>query len=1179
MRWGAKHGMLFLTLILLSISLVIVGSGLAIQEASESPKKEETHSIPKLDEVRALLKKKSFTEAETMAREILAEVEAEYGAESLQVAQVIDVLVESLVPKKKKARNEYRASRRQAGSKQNAEELRESWMRKKTQIEDESRSLAERTLAIRERLLGPEHPEVAKSLDNFVRLLEKMLDWAGVKPLLERALVLAEKAYGPNHIEVAKILHDLGFAQRLTSDHARARENYERALEIEEKALGPEHLDVAITLKEIGALLGETEQLAESKSYLERALAIREKNNDFESEEVLDILLELSEVVYKMGAYREVITLYKRFLPIFEKILGPDHPDIAAFLHSIGSLYMDEIGDYHKARVYIERALTRDEKIFGAESEEVASTLNTLAILYRLTGDYERARMVYERGLTIFEKIHGLESPRLRLFLLNLAGLYMEMNDIEHAEACVRRTMKIRQKHYGLNAPESIPLLNIRANLLIQSGDYDKAMELQQRALTILEKERGSDHRSLVNPLRTLAALFQSKGEGNKALTFIERAQTIREKSHGPEHLSMTWVLNDYALHLMWEGHEGRALKKALQAEEIARNRLRHFFKSASERQALAAVSPNARSRDICNSIVANSSAEIEGIASKVWDSVIRSRALVLDEMGIRHRTVAEIADPKISALVESLASARQHLADLMVRGPDPDAPTDEYVNLLNQAKIEKERAEQALSAASVTFREEIERGRAGLAEIKASLPPGIALVAFSHYNRYRPPPKNEGLEKEKNIEFRDHATVPSYLAFILQGLEAEPVVVPLGSAEEIEPLVFDWGQEVTRGTRTPGRSAKQAESAYRTAGEALRYKVWDPIAAHLKNARQVLVVPDGALHTVNFAALPTGFSEYLIENGPLIHYQSAERDLMLSGTSQLRGTGILAMGAPSFDETSLFASLSPEGEPEKGILAKAKSLLSFRGTRSGCGDFKSLKFAPLPATHKEIKEIVDIWKKGKERNSDVLKLMGHRASERDFKISAPGRQLLHIATHGFFLEGECPSVIVHPEKKRGSRWGGMGEPPVIAGENPLLLTGLALAGANNREAAGPEEEDGILTAEEVATLDLSGVNWVVLSACDTGLGKIRSGEGVFGLRRAFRIAGAQTLITSLWAVEDDAARKWMRTLYEKRFQKKQKTAESVRNASLEVLQERRRKNKSTHPFYWAGFVASGDWR
>jgi CHAT domain-containing protein len=145
--------------------------------------------------------------------------------------------------------------------------------------------------------------------------------------------------------------------------------------------------------------------------------------------------------------------------------------------------------------------------------------------------------------------------------------------------------------------------------------------------------------------------------------------------------------------------------------------------------------------------------------------------------------------------------------------------------------------------------------------------------------------------------------------------------------------------------------------------------------------------------------------------------------------------------------------------------------------------------------------------------------------------------------------------------------------------ENPLLLSGLALAGANRRAAAGVKDEDGILTAEEVIALNLEGVQWAVLSACDTGLGQTRAGEGVFGLRRAFQIAGARTLIMSLWSVSDEATTTWMRALYRARLEKQLNTAEAVRDASRSVLQVRRSKGLSTHPFYWAAFVAAGDWR
>ena len=220
---------------------------------------------------------------------------------------------------------------------------------------------------------------------------------------------------------------------------------------------------------------------------------------------------------------------------------------------------------------------------------------------------------------------------------------------------------------------------------------------------------------------------------------------------------------------------------------------------------------------------------------------------------------------------------------------------------------------------------------------------------------------------------------------------------------------------------------------------------------------------------------------------------------------------------------------------------------------------------------------------------------MGPAADERSFKELSPGRRVLHLATHGFFLGGDCVEGLDESRSVGGlvarkkvptakQRLSSGKAPPapkvdVASGETSLLLSGLALAGANHRAAAKGDEEDGILTAEEVASLNLSGVEWAVLSACDTGLGEIKAGEGVFGLRRAFQIAGAHTVIMSLWPVEDRAAGTWMRALYEGRLVRKLDTANAIREASLTVLHQRRARGQSTHPFYWAGFVASGDWR
>jgi CHAT domain-containing protein len=183
------------------------------------------------------------------------------------------------------------------------------------------------------------------------------------------------------------------------------------------------------------------------------------------------------------------------------------------------------------------------------------------------------------------------------------------------------------------------------------------------------------------------------------------------------------------------------------------------------------------------------------------------------------------------------------------------------------------------------------------------------------------------------------------------------------------------------------------------------------------------------------------------------------------------------------------------------------------------------------------------------------------------------------FATHGFFLGSDCATTAVATRGVGGLSTAASARSSAGTADNPLLLSGLALAGANRRAAAGPKDEDGILTAEEVTSLNLDGVEWAVLSACDTGLGVVKVGEGVFGLRRAFQVAGVHTVIMSLWSVEDQSARDWMRALYEGRLKKKLNTAQAVQQASLTVLRDRRAAKQSTHPFYWAGFAATGDWR
>jgi CHAT domain-containing protein/Tfp pilus assembly protein PilF len=1050
----------------------------------------------RLKELHAQLGAGEYVEVESAARAFLQEVEASKGNDSVEAAGVLDMLVMSL----------------SLGGKANGPAARE---------------FAQRAVQIKEKALGPDHPDVATSLNNLADLLRATGDYVGARSLYERALAIREMALGPDHLDVAISLNNLAILRFATSDYAEARPLFQRALAIDEKALGPDHPDVAIGLNNLAGLLRVTGDYAGARPLYERALVIQEMALPPYHPAVASSLANLAGLRDLTGDYAGARPLYERALAIREKALGPDHPDVALSLNNVAGL-RDVTGDYAGARPLYERALAIREKALGPDHPHVATSLNNLANVLYATGDHDGARLLYERALAIREKVLGPDHPDLAASLNKLA------------------------------------------NLLGDTGDYAGARPLYERALAIQRKAFGPDHPDVAQSLIGLAALEATLAE------------------------------------------TGGAIDHALEAERVGREHLRLTSRSLSERQALGYAAVRTSGLDLALTLAGHGLDPAS--RRRALDALIRSRALVLDEMAARQRAVSATDDPEVARRAGAVGAARTRLANLVVRGVGTQQP-EVYRRLLEQAREDKEKAEAALAEVSAPFARERLHGRVGLEEVTANLPPESALVAFVQYRQIDLAPKRLAQKSEQPVAARGKGgdaqaptaaaaakapnDVPSYLAFILRTGESEPQVVDLGGAAEIDALVTRWHEEAANGASREGRTRQQAEAAYEEAGASLRRKAWDPIATILGGATRVLVVPDSSLNLVNLGALPVDGGGYLIERGPLVHYVSAERDLVRPGEERV-GAGLLTVGEPAYDARSLFASLrkrtgggGPTSDGMPGPLANAEqptiqlaSAAPHGGRRSACGTFDSLRFEPLPASGTETREIVHLWERhetgvaapaavpsAKSDGGGVLELRGAAASETTVKQSAAGRRVLHLATHGFFLGGACASAL------RTTGAPANAQPRRALGENPLLLSGLALAGANQRAAAGEGEDDGILTAEEIASLDLSGVEWAVLAACESGVGDVLAGEGVFGLRRAFQVAGAGTLIMSLWGVEDTSTRRWMKALYESRLRDGRSTAEAVRAADLKVLSWRRANKLSTHPFYWAGFVAAGDWR
>jgi CHAT domain-containing protein len=584
-------------------------------------------------------------------------------------------------------------------------------------------------------------------------------------------------------------------------------------------------------------------------------------------------------------------------------------------------------------------------------------------------------------------------------------------------------------------------------------------------------------------------------------------------------------------------------LEAALEAERVGLDHLRYTVRSLPERQSLAYAVRRPRGLDLAISMLISTGGRDVG---RVLDAVVRSRTVVLEELASRSAVVSA-ADPTLTTLTARVSAARARFANLILRSLAGDEAVPRA--LLDAVRQDKEELERALAEQSDLARSEADRAEVGLDEVRRVLPPDTALVSYVRYERTRLVAAGPASRP---------VVAPAYAAFVVSPSHSEGTVVSIGAAAAVDELISAWRSQTggaTLGTADP----LEAERQVRASGIRLRQRIWDPIASQLGGANRVFIVPDGALNLVSFPALPIEKWRYLVERGPVLHLVTAERDLIPPLTA-VPGRGLLAVGGAAYGQGGDTSGARPSVPP-------------------GC-EPAAFRFEDLPGTRGEVQEIARLWTlegrraEGSEPSVDVTVLSGSAATKAAVVSGFAGKRVIHLATHGFFVGGPCESKPLLTRSVGGLV--AAGRRVIDVEDNPLLTSGLVFAGVNQRRPQS--RSDGILTAEEVASLNLQGTEWAVLSACDTGLGQIRAGEGVLGLRRAFQIAGARTVIMSLWAVSDESARSWMRALYEERFQRGASTAEAVRRAHVRSLQARRARGQSTHPFYWAAFVAAGDW-
>lgn len=784
--------------------------------------------------------------------------------------------------------------------------------------------------------------------------------------------------------------------------------------------------------------------------------------------------------------------------------------DMLRGYNNLGDLYQHKAQYELAAEVYGKAVAIYDRT--GEENDLLAILLDNMAELYRARGELSKAQPLSERALAIGVKVWGPDDPEVATILSNQALLAIALQDVPRALKLYERVIDIRSAVYGPDDPSVAATISDVAVLMRRNGLSRQAESALRQATHILEADDAEPDR-LTAALNNLAVALGANGKHQEAERVLLRALAVQQKVNGGEHPLAAGIL----FNLVTEAWGSQRLLSARRFERRAietEERLISLHTAIGSEETKRAFVRTLEGRlDVYISMHiqgAPRSLEARNLALGV---LLQRKGRVLDLMSNEARLISTRIEPEFVSMYKAVADARAELAALVLQSEG----VPERRQHIADVRKKVERLEASLSKASETFRQT--STPVTIASVSQVIPTDGMLLEFVLYNPY---------------DVRSgRSQAPRYAVYAV-GRNGIAQWAELGRADRIDQAVRQLRLALASSHSDPHQAAMR-----------LWNLVIKPVSNTIRGRRRMFVSPDGQLNLVPFAALADENGKYLAAKFEFT-YLTSGRDLLRLRTVVTPRTAGVVVAAPDYDRAQM-----PAGGQATDAEAVAVML----------GDPRSA-FAPLKGALAEGKDLAALLKL-----PQASLVTGSGATKESIR-QLRGPQLLHMATHGYFSGGDSVQ-----SKRTGQR-----KFEVLSSEptrdwtdlDPLLRSGLALAGAN-RHAGG--RNDGILTALEASGLDLWGTELVVLSACETAVGIVENGEGVYGLRRAFVLAGARTQVMSLWRVSDAETRRLMLDLYSGLVNG------SGVSSSLAAVQRRwlAEKSERSHPYFWAAFIVSGD--
>ncbi|MFH1051414.1 MAG: CHAT domain-containing tetratricopeptide repeat protein [bacterium] len=940
------------------------------------------------------------------------------------------------------------------------------------------------------------------------------LEWA------QKALLKAKDGFGELDTNYIASLVSTYLCYYYLGDTEKAIEYCEKANPIIKGVRGGNSPEYAEVLGDLGFLYDARGDYKQAELLYKEALERKRRLYKNDHPDLAQGINNMAVFYYTRVDYKKAEPMYIEALEMYRRLFKNDHPDLAQGINNIAGFYKD-IGDYKQAETLFIEALEMRRGLFKGDNPELANSINSMAYFYNGRGDYKLAEPLYKEALEMYRRIFKVDHPDLAMIINNMAYFYNVVGDYKLAETLYKEALEMSRRIYIGDHPNLATSINNMAGFYKDIGDYKQAEPLFKEALEMTRHIYIDDHPDLANSIGNMAYFYQAIGDYTKAEPLYKEALEMYRRIFKGDHPDLAKTINNMAgfYNANYDYKQAEPLYK--EALEVYKNMINNYFPSLSEREKKLFWSTVSKNFEDFNSFAVKRAVENPSIISNMYDIQLYSKGLLFNATSKVKKRILNSNDSILIDKYMEWTEKKNFLVKLYsmteAERKKNNFNIDSIENLANE--LEKE-----LSLKSEQFAQSYEKKKVTWRTIQGLLKPDEAAVEVVRF-RY-----NDGKRFTDTI----------YYAFLIvnEQTEEHPDLVVLENGNKLENEFYNEYREKIKTRDEDMRSFS-------------RY--WEKLHEKLKGYKKIYFSADGIYNKLNPSTLLMPDGKYLLD---------------IQDIQQLNSTKDILMGYyQTKQESNIYNSAVLIGNPNFGMVEnkvreasrKMKEEQDDEKIWEPMASTRGISLSQLPGTEKEINDI-DKFLKG--RNWVVNSYLGDMALKTAVK-TANSPRVLHIATHGLFLE----DVKLESNKQFGFE-----EQKLV--ENPLLRSGLFFTGADNylkSDSSKPSgDENGILTAYEAMSLDLDKTELVVLSACETGLGEIKNGEGVFGLRRAFQQAGAKTVVMSLWTVNDEATQELMSNFYSNWV-----TGMTKRDAFSKAQQII--KDKYKDPYYWGAFVMVGE--